>query len=94
MDRVDRVGVAAHRRLFTYIVFGQQARAELHVVVKLETFAGFELLEVGVHDRRIAELSHAPHTSKLAVGILRGESRSSSRSATVVIVVGVVRWSA
>jgi hypothetical protein len=60
------------------IVFRQQPRAELQVIIEIEAFAGLEACSEGRDDGSVGELLHAAHSAELAMGILRREPGPSS----------------
>ena len=71
----------------TYVVFGQQARTELEIIIQVE---GPSSLEARTEDRDhgcLRQFLHTPHPPKLTMGVLRRRKpRRSSRSTAMMVV--------
>lgn len=74
----------------SYVVFGQQARAELQVVVEVKGTASFEPGTEGGDGGSLGEFTHALDAPELAVGVLRLGLWGSAGAASVVVVVVVM----
>lgn len=70
----------------TYIILGQEARAELQVVIQVKGPTSLEPGTESRHSRGFSQLPHALNSSKLALGVL-GSHLGSSAGATPVVVI-------
>ena len=70
----------------TYIILGQEARAELQVVIQVKGPTSLESGTESRHSRGFRQLPHALDSSKLALGVL-GSHLGSSAGATPVVVI-------
>lgn len=70
----------------TYIILGQETRAELQVVIQIKRPTSLEPGTESRHSRGFSQLPHALDSSKLALGVL-GSHLGSSAGATPVVVI-------
>lgn len=73
---------------WTYVVLGQETRAELQVVVKIERASSFKPGAKSSDSRSFSQLPHALHATELALGVLSGHLRASPGPAAVMVVGG------
>lgn len=70
----------------TYIVLGQEARAELEVVIEVKGATGLESRTEGRHSRGLCEFTHALDASELALGVLGGHLGATPGTSSVVVI--------
>lgn len=77
----------AMRESGAHVVFGQQARTELQVVVQIERPPGLEASAEGGHGGGLGQLLHAPHPTELPLRRLR-RRQASATGASIMMGVG------
>lgn len=70
----------------TYIVLGQETRAELEVVIEVKGATGLESRTKGRHSRSFCEFTHALDAPELALRVLGGHLGASPGTASVVVI--------
>ena len=72
--------------LTTYIILRQQTGTELEIVVQVKGSPRIESCTEGRHSGSFGQFLHAPHASKLTMGVLRRrQSRRSSGPTSMVM---------